>query len=69
MKLHGVFVTNRRIAQLFGVHPNTVTNWSKKGKVPPMIDEYCRVVGELRATVGYANDLISRKRRRKRKVV
>jgi predicted site-specific integrase-resolvase len=38
MVIHGVEVSKKRLAELLGVHPNTVTAWVRDGKLPPIVD-------------------------------
>jgi DNA-binding XRE family transcriptional regulator len=51
MRLHGVYVQQYEVARLLGVHRNTVRKMERENRLPPIIHDYCRVVGELQALV------------------
>ena len=63
MNLHGIEIQKKELARLLGVVPNTVTAMIRQGRLPLIVDEYCRVMGELKATL--ANSVVDKKRRKR----
>lgn len=51
MKLHGVEIQKQDLARLLGLHPNTITKMVRDESLPPIVDEYCRLVTELKTVL------------------
>lgn len=52
MKLHGIEIQKQELARLLGLHPNSITKMVRDDRLPPIVDEYCRVVSELKGVLG-----------------
>lgn len=57
-------IQKQEIARLLGVHRNTVTRMAKTGQFPPILQEYCRVLSDIKNTLKAAP--VDKKRRRRR---